>query len=308
MQSAYARYENVGESEVVSIRVNLITPCRTPLRSELGDLGGLEKSISRNGLLSPILVRRTASSRFEVVAGNRRLQAFKNLGRPQIPSRVIEADDRESFEVSLVENVQRQTLDPLDEARAFYNYVCSKERHGLGYGSVVELAEHIGKSQEYVSNRIGLLRLPESTVRRLLDGKLTVSHLEELAALSGNQPAVDELAALISTHRISVRVLESAVRLIKGGMTTERALSLARIESDLRLTSVPEADEEEMSKLMKRTKRVLEATLSYLDNAMPTLEKDPDLYRYWAENVRRPVHKAIDGTIVCQKKLARNCE
>lgn len=307
MQSMYEGCEDISEGKTYEIPLGFIFPSRAAVRSSLGDLDGLKDSISQQGLLSPILVRRIRPSRYEVIAGYRRLKAYRALGLSRIPAKIIEADDKRSFEVFLTENVQHQTLDPLDEARAFYNYVCSKERHGLGYGSVAELARRIGKSQEYVSNRIGLLRLPESTIRQLLsEGKLTVSHIEELASISDNPVAAQELANLIATHRISVRVLEKTVQLIKSGVGTTRALLLAKIESDMRLESTPlNRGSERTKELLQRTKRILEATLSYLDNTLPDLEKEPDIYRYWAENVRRPVHKAIDGTIVCQRKLTR---
>lgn len=271
---------------------------------ELRDLAGLRDSIFQHGLFSPILVREVGRSTYEVVVGHRRLKAFEDLGLPTIPAKVIKANDRESYEIFLAENVQRDALDPLDEARAFYDYACSEERHGLGYGSITELAKRIGKSQEYVSNRISLLRLPESTLRQLLDEKkLTVSHMEELASISNNPTAVKELADLIGSHRISVRVLEKAVQLIRCGIETSRAVELAEIESGMKVeSSGADRSPDRVITIMRRTKRVLEATLAYLDNTSPELEGEAPVYRYWLENVRLPVHRAIDGAIVCMKR------
>ncbi|MDA4124643.1 MAG: ParB/RepB/Spo0J family partition protein [Thaumarchaeota archaeon] len=307
MQSLQKGCEDSFHGETADILLYLIHSGKPNTRSNLGDLEGLGDSISQHGLINPILVRRVGASRYEVVAGSRRLKTFERLGYPSIPAIIIEADDKKCFEISLTENVQRQTLDPLDEARAFYDYVCSKEEDGLGYGSITQLAKRIGKSQEYVSNRIGLLRLPKSTLRQLLgERKLSVSHVEELASISENPMAVKELADLIATRRISVRVLEKAVQLIKNGLETARALDLAEVESDMRLESTElDQDPDLVNMLMKRSKRVLEAALSYLDNTAPELEKEPTIYSYWLENVRLPVHKAIDGAIVCQKRALR---
>lgn len=297
---------SVGE-EVTKIPVTKIHCGKLKIRSTLGDLDELKTSIIKRGLLSPIIVRRLGASDFEVIAGNRRLRACKDLGFPRIFARVVQADDRECLEIFLTENVQRQTLDPVDEAKAFYSYVRSKEKLGLGYGSITELAEKIGKSQAYVSNRIGLLRLQEPVLRQLLDErKLSVSYVEDLASISDHPRAVKELVELVTTHRISIRVLEKAVQLIKCGLGTSRAVSLAEIESDMRLGSTAaEGNPDQVSELLKRTKRVLEATLKYLDETLPELEKKPAICNYWVTNVRMPVHTAIDGTIVCQKRWGR---
>jgi ParB family chromosome partitioning protein len=230
-----------------------------------------------------------------------------DLGLPTIPARVVEADDKECYEIFLVENLQIETLTPIDEAHAFYRYVSSKEKRGLGYGSITELAKTIGKSQEYVSNRIGLLRLRASTLRQLLDEKgLSVSHVEELASISDNRAAVDELSKLVSSNRIPVRVLEKAVRLVRIGVEVSRALELAKIESEMGLASEKsDCETNQLERFLARSKMILESTLSYLDNALSELENEPEVYRYWVKNVRLPVHKAIDGTIVCQKRLSR---
>lgn len=302
MQSMERGCEIAIKVETINIPLEIIKFRRLEIRSSQGDMDGLKQSILQHGLLNPILVRRSGSNHFEVVVGNRRLKAFQDLGIQRIPAKVIEADDRECYVLLLVENIQRETLDPLDEARAFYDYVCSEEKNGFGYGSVSELARRIGKSQEYVSNRMRILRLPESTLRQLLEGtKLKVSHIEELASIAENPEAVKELANLVSMHQISVRVLEKAVQLIKSGLDSPRALELAKIESEMGLTSSNQLEgAEHISVLVERTKRVLEATLSYLDGISPEFEKET-IYKYWLKNVRLPVHDAIDAVILCQR-------
>jgi ParB family chromosome partitioning protein len=307
MQSAQVGCKSALHGEVVEVPLSQVHLGRLNIRSHPGDLDALRDSIIRFGLLNPIIIRKLRSSYYEVIAGNRRLKVITNLGLPTIPARVVEADDKECYEISLVENLQTETLSPLDEARAFYKYVSSREKRGLGYGSITELAKRIGKSQEYISNRMGLLRLRESTLRRLLDEKrLSVSHVEELASISEDAAAVDELSDLVINNRIPVRVLEKAVRLIRNGVEISRALDLAKIESEMGLGSEKSGcDTNQLERFLAKSKLILKTTLSYLDNATSELENEPEVYRYWVKNVRLPVHKAIDGTIVCQKRLSR---
>ncbi|MGC8912085.1 MAG: ParB/RepB/Spo0J family partition protein, partial [Nitrososphaeria archaeon] len=114
------------------------------LRSDLGRLDELITSIEEKGLLEPIVVRPVEDG-FEVVAGCRRLEACKRLGWRKIPCHIIELDDREAYEVSLIENLQHKTLDPIEEALAFKRYVDE-----YGWGGMSELARRVGKSVQYV--------------------------------------------------------------------------------------------------------------------------------------------------------------
>ncbi len=123
-----------------------IIPPRRPLRLDVGDLSSLAESVRRRGLLEPIIVRPLPSkSKFEIVAGHRRYLACKMNHLSEIRAIVLELSDKEAFGISLEENLQRKTLDPIEEAKCFQSYV-----HEYGYGSVTELARIIGKSKEYV--------------------------------------------------------------------------------------------------------------------------------------------------------------
>jgi ParB family transcriptional regulator, chromosome partitioning protein len=116
------------------------------LRQNSGaDFPELINSIHEKGLLQPIIVR-PKGDRFEVVAGNRRLEACRKLKHRKIKAMILEIDDKTAYEIAITENVQRRTLDPLEEAPAFKKY-CDE----YGWGSQSELARKIGKSQEFVS-------------------------------------------------------------------------------------------------------------------------------------------------------------
>jgi ParB family chromosome partitioning protein len=295
----------VRQGDTFSLPITAIQPCRFHIRKELGNLEELKRSISEVGLLHPIVVRPLDSSTYEVVAGNRRFQAFKELGMASIPCIIRHLTDRAAFELMITENVQRETLTPLEEARAFYAYVGPKNRKCYGYGRISELAKKIGKSQEYVSNRMRLLRLPEALLRELFSqNQFTVSQAEELASLANDPKVVEELKQRLLNKKISVRELERAIRFIKAGVDVDRAVQLAKTELELKVDwnyQIPLKDDDSMKILMKRCELVLRSALTYVDNVAESLEKDPVLHQRWIAEVRVRVHDAITGIISCRK-------
>ena len=180
-----------------SVELRMIRPSKVVLRRDPGPLAGLMLSIEDKGLLEPIIVR-PVDDGFEVVAGMRRYEACRKLGWRRLPAHVVELDDREAFEVSLLENIQRETLDPIEEARAFRNYV-----EEFGYGGETELARKIGKSQEYVSRRIGLLSLPQKVQDQIMRRRIAPSVAQELTML--NDEDAEEMADQIGTRGLSLR-------------------------------------------------------------------------------------------------------
>ena len=182
----------------------MVKPSRSALRTDNGPMNGLKLSIQDKGLLEPIIIRPTGDG-FEVVAGMRRFEACKKLGWRRIPAHVVELNDREAFEVSLLENIQRQTLNPIEEARAFRNYV-----EEFGYGGETELARKIGKSQEYVSRRIGLLSLPQRVQDQIMRRRITPSVAQELTLL--NDEDAEEMADKIGEQDLSLREVRRIIR------------------------------------------------------------------------------------------------
>lgn len=187
-----------------SIELRTVRPSRAALRSELGPMSGLMMSIQDKGLLEPIVVRPRPDG-YEVVAGMRRYEACKKLGWRRVPAHVVELDDREAFEVSLLENIQRETLNPIEEARAFRSYV-----EEYGYGGETELARKIGKSQEYVSKRIGLLSLPQRVQDQIMRRRITPSVAQELTLLSDED--AEEMADEIGEHELTLREVRRIIR------------------------------------------------------------------------------------------------
>ncbi len=187
-----------------SVELRMLRPSKSDLRRDPGPLNGLMLSIQDKGLLEPIIVRPTAEG-YEVVAGMRRFEACKRLGWRRLPAHVVELDDREAFEVSLLENIQRETLNPIEEARAFRNYVDE-----FGYGGETELARRIGKSQEYVSRRIGLLSLPQRVQDQIMRRRIAPSVAQELTLL--NDEDAEEMADEIGAHGLTLREVRKIIR------------------------------------------------------------------------------------------------
>jgi len=177
-----------------------------PLRSQLTNIIQLAESIREKGLLQPILVRPRHNDYFEIVAGNRRFGACRSLGWRKIPCHIVELDDREAFEISLIENLQRKTLNPMEEAEAFRKYVSD-----FGWGGVSELARRIGRSQEYVTKRIKLLDLPKEIQEHVIRRRINTSMAEELAYVKDKEEQ-SKLAQLVAKRHITVRKFRDIAR------------------------------------------------------------------------------------------------
>lgn len=157
----------------------------------------LSWSIKKHGLLQPIIVR-PINRGFEIVAGHRRFQACKLLRWKTIPALIKDASDKDAFEIQLVENIQRKTLDPIEEAQAFKVYVTD-----YGWGGVSYLADTIMKSEQYVSSRLQLLNLPQNIIDKVKSGELKVSHAFELLGLDGK--SLESMSDDITNKNMSVK-------------------------------------------------------------------------------------------------------
>jgi ParB family chromosome partitioning protein len=166
----------------------------------------LAKSIMHVGLLQPIIVRLNDLHTFELVAGYRRYNACKKIGWRKITCHVVELDDKSAFEVSLIENVQRQTLNPIEEGLAFRNYV-----NKFGWGGVSDLAEKISKSPGYVSKRIRLVELPESVIDLLSKCEISISAAEELLPVSSRDEQT-KIAMVIRNKKLPLRKVRKLVK------------------------------------------------------------------------------------------------
>ena len=182
-----------------NIDISKIKPFRYSYRRNINeDLHELCYSIKEKGLLHPIIVRMIDDG-YEIVAGTRRYNACKLLGWRKILSHVVELDDKDAFEVSLIENIHSKNLNPIEEARAFQDYV-----KNYGWGGISDLATKLGKSVSYVDKRIRLLDLPTDVVESLSVGSLSVSIGDELLPLKEKEQQ-SKLAELIKKRKLSSR-------------------------------------------------------------------------------------------------------
>lgn len=168
-------------------------------------LAALTASVRELGVLQPVLVRRTAADRYELIAGERRWRSAKRAGLVTIPAVVKETDDLSSLEQALVENLHRDDLNPLEEAAAYQQLL---DDFGLTHE---QLSTRVGKSRAAISNTLRLFQLPPPVQRLLGEGQLTAGHARALLG-TPDRAFQEALARRVVTEQLSVRAVEDLVR------------------------------------------------------------------------------------------------
>ena len=171
---------NDGENGISTVRISLIEPDKNQPRSEFDEdaLNELAENIRQHGVLQPILVRPLDNGGYKIVAGERRWRAARLAGLDEIPVYIKELTDLEAAEISLIENIQRKDLTPLEEAAAYETLM---ETYGL---TQQQVAEAVGRSRSAVANSVRLLSLSENVQEMLRDKKLTEGHAKVLAGVA----------------------------------------------------------------------------------------------------------------------------
>jgi ParB family transcriptional regulator, chromosome partitioning protein len=195
------------ESELAQIPVDAIHPNpRQPRRRFDGEAtSGLAESLRTQGVVQPVLVRPRSGGGYDLIAGERRWRAAQEAGLATLPAIVRVADDRETLLLSLVENVAREQLSPVEEARA---YAVLMDEFGLSLG---EVAERVGRSKPTVSNRMRLLELPDDVLAMVERGELTEGHARAVLAVPGHDER-RRFARQVVRQGLSVRAAERAAR------------------------------------------------------------------------------------------------
>lgn len=176
----------------------------------------LVASIRENGLLQPVVVRSAEDGGWEIVAGERRYRAVQELGWSDVPVVVQEVDDRMMLVLALIENLQREDLNALDEARAYRRLV---DEFGL---TQAQVAERVGRDRSTVTNTLRLLTLPDSVQELLTGGAITAGHARALLGLN-DQARVVELAKAAARSGLSVREVERRVRQRRSGQGAKKS-------------------------------------------------------------------------------------
>ncbi len=194
----------------VEIPVKAIRPNPYQPRKEFEPkaLNELADSIRQHGIFTPLLVRKSVSG-YDLITGERRLRAAKLAGLKTVPAISVEFTDEQMMEISLLENIQREDLNPIEEAAAYESLV-----KRLGY-TQEKLAQRVGKSREYCANMLRLLKLPQDVQEMVTEKKLTMGHVRPLLALKDEDQMFD-VAQHIIENKMSVREVEAYVKQYTG--------------------------------------------------------------------------------------------
>lgn len=209
LEALISDLKSTGATSIVEIGITEITPSPYQPRTSMDEasLEDLKRSISQKGVLQPIIVRKKAGQ-YEVIAGERRLVAAKMAGLDRIPAVIRQVSDGEALEIALVENLQREDLNPIDEARSYRQLL---ERFDL---TQEQLARTIGKDRSTIANILRLLQLPPVVRNALEKGEITVGHARALLGLE-DQTAIERVYHTIRHRGLSVRQVETLVRRIE---------------------------------------------------------------------------------------------
>ena len=195
------------ENQISLLKISMIDPKSDQPRKNFDKeaLEELADSIVENGLLQPILVREYGMGRYQIIAGERRFRASKLAGLTEIPSIILDKDDRKVAEIALIENIQREDLNPIEEAMA---YRALAEEYQL---TQEEVSMKVGKSRSAIANSTRLLDLPEDVLALVASGELSAGHGRTLLGLK-NRDDMLALAEKVIVSDLSVRQLEEEVK------------------------------------------------------------------------------------------------
>ncbi|MBE6679792.1 MAG: ParB/RepB/Spo0J family partition protein [Ruminococcaceae bacterium] len=201
---------------ITKLRISMIEPkADQPRRVFEGEaLAELADSISAHGVLQPILVREIADGHYQIIAGERRYRASKMAGLTEVPVIILDKDDLETAEISLIENIQREDLNPIEEAKGYRALI---ESFNL---TQEEVSLRVGKGRSTITNALRLLDLSDDVIAMLNAGELSAGHARALLALKDKAKEVS-VAARIVAQGLSVRVTEDMVR--KENKLTQKA-------------------------------------------------------------------------------------
>lgn len=203
------------EAGSLSLPISQVEPGLKQPRKRFDDeaLADLADSIRQHGVIQPLTVRRLSSGYYQIIAGERRWRAAKLAGLSEVPAVIIEADDRKVMELGLIENLQREDLNPMEEAGG---YRVLMEEYGL---TQEEVAQQVGKSRPAVANALRLLSLPPSLHPLLEDGQLSAGHARAILSIPSPQ-LQEKLADKVVAEGLSVRQTEALAKRLAAGEAT----------------------------------------------------------------------------------------
>jgi len=293
-----------------SVDTNLIVPPKSPLRGYKDDLDELVASIREIGLVEPIVVRPIGRV-FEVVAGARRFEACKRLRWSRVPCIIRNLSEKDAFEMSLTENIQRKTMNAVEEAKAFKRYTDQQ-----GWGGESALAKMLGKSQEYISQRLSLLSLPKRVKERIIRRQISPSVAAEIARIpdAAAQVMLSERAA---DEHLTVAVVREAAHTIRAHQARHMVVHDGQANfgvppaEDISDTdffgirpSQKDATEREIEQLDNAV-LILKLALARLSTLLDNLPEESDIRGMLAEK-RFVIHGMIDQLIKEKVRVIRS--
>ena len=279
--------DQIDNSIIEPIELNMIRPSKFAVRQSSSpknpELLLLKTSILQHGLLQPIVIR-PLDHGFELVAGHRRFAACKSLRWRFISCKIIDMSDKQAYEIQLTENIQRKSMNPIEEAQAYQKYV-----NEFGWGGISELSKKIGKSDEYISHRMKLLILPLTIKEKLVENNLTVSQALEIIHIDDSEKNI--LTDQIIENKLTVK----QIRELKKTMKSESEMIINKDNSVSKSLH-----------LVKKSNLSLKITLSRIDDLIHDAEKIKNRKQRlesteFLMNLRLKIHSLIDETIHFKK-------
>ncbi len=256
LESLFLENDEEDANRLTMLRLADIEPNPKQPRKSFDDeaLASLADSISRHGLLQPIAVRESMGGFYQIIAGERRWRAAKLAGLAEVPAIIYTMDDRKAAELALIENIQREDLNPIEEAKAIRSLI---NDYGL---TQEEASRQLGRSRSALANTMRLLELPEAVIDMVARGDLSAGHARTLLSLT-HQEDILILAERILSEELSVRATELAAKAMNALRAKEpEPVPTPEEENDARMASVYlRSVERRACETLGRRLRILEA-------------------------------------------------
>lgn len=225
-----------SQNEITVLRISRIEPDKDQHRKSFdpASLEELAQSISTHGLIQPIIVRPLENGNYKIIAGERRWRASKMAGLEEVPVIIREIEDMEAAEIALIENLQREDLNPIDEANGYDRLICDYNI------TQEEVAKKVGKSRSVITNALRLLNLPPEALTLLKEKRISAGHARALLGLK-NAERIPEVCNFIVEKAMSVREVEKLVKQLNSPKVPKTQQELSKDvyikEAERKLTS-----------------------------------------------------------------------
>ncbi len=217
LDALFLENDTEDSEAAITLKISEIEPNRSQPRREFNEesLRELADSIAQHGVLQPLLVRPLPDGGYQLVAGERRWRASRMAGLFEVPVIIREMSDSEMMQISMIENLQRENLNPVEEA---LGYKALQEEYGL---TQEEIAKTVGKSRPVIANSLRLLNLSEQILEMLKEGRITTGHARALLGIEAPEEQL-RIAELIEKNDLTVRDIEKAAKTINSSRSTKK--------------------------------------------------------------------------------------